>query len=143
MTEYAKILLAHVKKLAELGDRKRELDDQMDKLKALVRATYELMDEKEKAVYSDEVGGTYRAAQSLMHEVRSVLIREGGFLTPTQIRDRLVKSGYNFSRYESNPLVSIHSTLNRIKNELEIVTLEEGTKEYRFRRNAARNRNSR
>jgi hypothetical protein len=144
MTEYGKSFSDQLLKIAELTQRKQELDDQIDKRKALAVATFELMDEKEKAAYSEALEQINRSDQSLTHEIRRALTRAGShYLTPIQIRGQLESSGYDFSEYKSNPLVSIHSTLNRMKHELEVATLEEGTKGYRFRRNAARSRSSR
>jgi hypothetical protein len=141
MTEYGKNFSNHLQKLAELGARKQEIDEQIDKLKKLAAATYEMMDEKEKAAYSEALDEVNKSSQSLTQAVRRVLTRAGReHLTPIQIRDQLARAGYDFHAYQSNPLVSIHSTLNRMKDELEVVVLEEGTKGYRFRRAAARSR---
>jgi hypothetical protein len=144
MTEYGKSFSDHLKQIANLVEHRDKLDGQIDKLKKLASANYELMDDKEKAAYSGAFEELNRSDQSLTHEVRRALMLGGGeYLTPTQIRDRLVKSGYDFSRYQSNPLVSIHSTLNRMKGEVDTVILEEGTKGYRFHHPPARKRTSR
>jgi hypothetical protein len=141
MTQYEKSFLDSLSKITELAIRKGELDEQIAKLTTLAEATYELMDEKEKALHDKALQGIIRTEQSLTEAVRRALGKAGReYLTPVQIRDQLVRSGYDFSRYESNPLVSVHSTLNRIKDELEVATLEDGTKGYRFRRNAARSK---
>jgi hypothetical protein len=99
------------------------------------------MDEKEKAAYAEALDEVNKSGQSLTQAVRRVLARAGReYLTPMQIRDQLVRTGYDFRAYQSNPIVSIHSTLNRIKNELDVVILGDGTKGYRVRRPAARSR---
>jgi hypothetical protein len=102
-----------------------------------------LMDEKEKATYSEALKEINRPEQSLTYEVRRALMLGGGeYLTPIQIRDQLIRSGYDFSRYQSNPLVSIHSTLKRIKAELGTVIFEEG-KGYRLHHPLDRKKTSR
>ena len=144
MTEYGKSFSDHLKQIANLVEHRDKLDEQIVKLKTLAVATYELMDDKEKAAYSEVFEELNKSDQSLTHEIRRALMLGGGeYLTPTQIRDRLVKSGYDFSRYQSNPLVSIHSTLNRMKGEVDTVILEEGTKGYRLHHPSARRRPSR
>jgi hypothetical protein len=144
MTEYGKNFSDHLNKIAGLVEHRDALDEQIDKLKKLASATYELMDDKEKVAYSEVFEELNRSDQSLTHEIRQALLLGGGeYLTPTQIRERLVKSGYDFSRYQSNPLVSIHSTLNRMKGEVDTVVLEEGTKGYRLHHPSARKRTSR
>ena len=129
MTKYRKNFLGLLREIKVLVARRDKLDLQITNLKTLAEATYELMDEKEQAAYSEALRELHKSDQSLTEEIRRVLIL-GLPVTPTEIRDHLVRSGYNFSRYQSNPLVSIHSTLNRIKDELEIVTREDGTKAY-------------
>jgi superfamily II helicase len=135
MTEYAKSFMRHVERIADLVERSEELDKQIEKLKRLAAATYDLMDEDEKVAYSEALKKVDQSDQSLTQALRRVLTQAGReYLSPMQIREQLVRSGYNFDGYQSNPLVSVHSTLNRMKDELEVVILGEGAKGYRFRR---------
>jgi hypothetical protein len=129
MTKYRKSFSELLHEIDVLVARRDKLDVQITNLKTLAEATYELMDGKEQAAYSEALKELHKSDQSLTEEIRRVLLLSAP-VTPTEIRDHLVRSGYDFSRYQSNPLVSIHSTLNRIKDELEIVTREDGTKAY-------------
>jgi len=55
------------------------------------------------------------------------------WLTPTEIRDSLKNTGFNFERYKANPLASIHTTLRRmVPHEVECKTLD-GQKRYRLK----------
>jgi hypothetical protein len=129
MSKYRKNFSGLLREINVLVARRDKLDLQITNLKTLAVATYDLMDGKEKVAYSEALKELHKSDQSLTEEIRRVLIL-GVPVTPTEIRDHLVRSGYNFSRYQSNPLVSIHSTLNRLKDELDIVTREDGTKAY-------------
>jgi hypothetical protein len=141
MTEYAKNFSDHLKKIAHLIASRDRLDEQIVKLKKLAAATYELMDERERTAYSEEFAKLSEAEQRLTLAITRVLSQAGrDYRTSIQIRDQLMQSGYDFTRYVSNPLVSIHSTLNRMKDEVEFVHVDERTKAYRFRRQAARSR---
>jgi hypothetical protein len=144
MSEYFKSCVEQLNKIRELMVRKEELQEQIDKLKNLLAATAELMDESEQTAFVEAFRQLDSSRQGLTQAVRSVLTQAGReHSTPVQIRDQLVRSGYKFDGYQSNPLISVHSVLNRMKDELEIVILEEGTKGYRFRRSANRNRTMR
>src|SRR5262249_30273560 len=58
-----------------------------------------------------------------------------GFVTATQVRDHLLKAGFDFSRYSSNPLASVNTTLRRFKaDEIETSETESGVTCYRWRR---------
>jgi hypothetical protein len=129
MSKYRKKFSALLREIKVLVARRDKLDLEITNLRALAEATYELLDEKEKVANSDALKELRKSDQSLTDEIRRVLVFHVP-VTPTEIRDHLVRSGYNFSRYQSNPLVSIHSTLNRLKDELDIVTREDGTKAY-------------
>jgi hypothetical protein len=144
MSEYFKNFAHQLKELEKLCTSREELNERIEKVRTLLAANYDLMNEKEKAACVDALERVNRSEQNLTQSIKRALTQAGReYLTPSQIRDQLVRSRYDFSRYQSNPLVSIHSTLKRIKDEVEDVTLEEGTKAYRFRRDAARNITSR
>jgi hypothetical protein len=55
------------------------------------------------------------------------------WLTALDIRDYLESISFSFDEYKTNPLVSIHATLKRIKDELEVKILPNKKKAYRLK----------
>jgi hypothetical protein len=65
---------------------------------------------------------------------RDILRQKQDWMTPVQVRDALLASGFDFSSYTSNPLSSIHITLKRlVPDELEAETGTDG-QVYRWKR---------
>ena len=50
---------------------------------------------------------------ALSHAIESILNQNPRFLSPIEIRDALIATGYDLQRY-ANPLSLIHQTLNRM-----------------------------
>lgn len=67
--------------------------------------------------------------------VRDAIKANGEWMTPVQIRDALVKIGYDLTSKYVNPVAILHNILKRLKDsgELEQRTNEEGKTEYRRR----------
>ena len=51
---------------------------------------------------------------------RMVRLAQGVPLTPMQVKENLDSIGFDFSRYSSNPLSSIHTTLKRMRDAGEV-----------------------
>jgi hypothetical protein len=141
MTDYANIFLDQLRSLEKLLEEQQRLRQRLEKHQHMIAATFDLMDEKEKSIFSEAFVKVQRSEQSLTEDIRFLLTKaERDYLTAGQLREQLVDCGYDFTRYRSNPLTSIYSTLHRMRAELEVVTLQDGSKAYRLRPAPARNR---
>lgn len=71
-------------------------------------------------------------ANTLIESCRHVLRTNRGWMSAVDVRHSLQAMGFDFSRYTSNPLSSIHTTLKRLKasNEADD-TAENGTTWYK------------
>lgn len=70
----------------------------------------------------------------LTDAIRLILKASGDWQTVTNVRDRLVKSGFNFSLYSSNPLASVSAILRRLKEEeVETSLVDGGVTAYRWK----------
>lgn len=139
MTQYVKIFGDHVKKLHALKKEKVKIDSEIEKVLQMMRATLNLMPKEEKKVFVDVINAFKIHEKGLTAAVRSILqsnLQE--WLTAVQIRDRLQESGFDFGGYTSNPLVSVHTVLKRLKpGEVERKVLIDGTNEYRWKKREA------
>ncbi len=64
----------------------------------------------------------------LTDAIRAVLRTADGWLTPTQIRDQLIRMNFDFERYKT-PLTSIHTILGRLSDPEKDGEVESGTVE--------------
>src|SRR5450759_3368247 len=119
--EYTKILDDTIAEYEDLRAKRDEIDIQIAKKYQFIRATLNLLPDAERKRYDarlflgrqEEHGPTVAIKQILPnHPTR--------WMTATQVRDRLVATGFDFSHYKSNPLASVHSILNRLGREEEI-----------------------
>ena len=58
---------------------------------------------------------------------RDILQKNGEWMSAVQVRQALQAAGFDFSKYKSNPLASIHTTLKRLaQDEVDAETRPEG-----------------
>jgi hypothetical protein len=70
-------------------------------------------------------------ASGMTDAIRNVLRRSLGPLTPTQVRDKLVESGFAFVENHSNLLANVHVVLKRlVQSEEAIIGEHHGTRVY-------------
>jgi hypothetical protein len=62
--------------------------------------------------FNEEMGHQLAISQA----IETILNQNARFLSPVEIRDALIATGYDLQRY-SNPLSLIHQTLNRLASE--------------------------
>ena len=119
--QYRKILLKEIQKLRSLIQRRDDTELDIAKTRQFVRATLNMLpdDERQKMekllAYVDNSDNQSRAG--LAEAIRGVLERSPKrWFTVAQVRDALRDSGFDFSRYTSNPLSSVSTTLKRFKS---------------------------
>lgn len=139
MNEYLKLWFEQKEKLFQLREERGRLEVEIAKLNNLMRATYALVPDEEKKKFA-EFFRAYSAAfvdhqKGMTEAVRNILQQNNlKWLSATEVRDKLQESGFDFGRYTSNPLTSIHSVLKRFKSkDVRRRNMLDGTKEYRWR----------
>jgi hypothetical protein len=117
--------------------QREELDAELLKLRQLINATANMLPDDEKADYESQLAALAAQMTGLTEAVRDALklaTADGSYATATQIRDHLVKAGFDFTRYSSNPLASVNTALRRFKpEEVEPGQTESGVTTYRWK----------
>jgi len=136
-TEYKSIIAKELREYADLIHRQYEIGAEMERKLQLIRATINMLPDAEQAVFVEKVRelATSIEAEGLSAAVRRILQESrGDWHTATNVRDKLVSCGFDFSNYTSNPLSSIHAILKRLKPpEVEMTNLEGGVMAWRWR----------
>jgi hypothetical protein len=83
------------------------------------------------------------APKTLTDCCRDILRRKASWMSAVQVREALLAAGFDFSKYTSNPLSSIHTTLKRlVPDEAEVDQKPDGAL-YRWRELGALERRKR
>jgi len=69
--------------------------------------------------------------EGLTPEIKKILGLTTVHMTPVQIRDSLIQRGFAHSS-PKNLLISVHTALGRIEEELEVITQTDGKKAYKM-----------
>ena len=101
-----------------------ERDEIEQKMAGIQQSIHGLLVFKRRTLGGQAVGPI--ATASLTDACRSLLKSVAVPLTPIQVKDGLVLSGYDFSGYKSNPLSSIHTVLKRLVDSREVASLVDG-----------------
>lgn len=108
-------------KIDELQTRRESLDAEIMKLEQFISATANFLPDDQRELIMDRLQSgqdLQRVRDSgLTESVRTVLAKEADWMTTTQVRDKLIALGFDFSLYTSNALASVSTTLRRLKPE--------------------------
>ena len=101
-----------------LHDR-QQLDLELNQKEQFIRATMNMLPEREQAIWRSLLELMSTAENSgLTERIRATLrTAPRNFYTATEVKKMLVEAGFNFSKYEANPLSSVHAALKRLKPE--------------------------
>jgi hypothetical protein len=127
-------LLELMKQESELERQRVEVEREEDKLMLKIISLAALSDDFPE---NSSIGRIVRMAQrmGLTNGVRLVLRLSGEWMTPVQIRDRLIRLGMNLERFK-NSLASIHTVLGRLSSgedaQVKIESNSEGKAMYRW-----------
>src|ERR1700733_8350544 len=110
LIDYKEVLDQALARHGVLLAQREDLDVEIAKQSEFIRATLNMLSEEEAREFKDRMDTAVKNRQvreaSLIESIRLILQKapRGQFLTATQVRDRLVNSGFDFSEYLSNPL---------------------------------------
>jgi hypothetical protein len=120
-TEYNKIVLDSIQKLRLLIDQREEIELEISKIRQFARAALRMLADDERQQMEkllDAVNSSDNLSRvGLADAIRNVLEDSPKrWFTVAQVRDVLCDTGFDFSRYTSNPLSSVSTTLKRFKS---------------------------
>ena len=134
--DYHTILMDAFNRLGNLARQRDELEAEISKLRQFIRATMNMLPDDQRQQfdsYIDQLNAQESAPGSLTDAVRTILQSDHIWMTSAMVRDRLLARGFDFSRYTSNPLASVSTTLKRLdKKEVESTSIE-GVRAYRWK----------
>jgi hypothetical protein len=119
-----------------LSKQRNEIDSKLFKLRQFIYATVNMLPDTERNVYQAEIAQLAAQMGSLTDSVREILrlaAQRNSYFTAAEVRDQLVKAGFDFSGYTSNPLASVNTILRRLKGSEVEVTKRNGIAAYRWK----------
>jgi hypothetical protein len=118
----------------QLTTQREELDVKIAKLHQFIRATANMLPDEDRVVFMANVEQLAGDAVGLTDAIRNTLKATAPkWRTAVDVRDELLASGFDFSRYTSNPLASVHAVLKRMKSSDVESTTNEGDALYRWK----------
>jgi len=133
--DYVKLLRDLMKERESWARKRDEADRQFSRVSELIRSTVKMLSPEQHSASAGDLIEHFDQVHSpgLANMVRGAFGSGKEWLTPVQVRDYLRSIGFNFEKYKTNPLASIHTTLRRmVPNEVECKTLD-GEKLYRLK----------
>lgn len=98
--------------------QRQELDFDLAQREQFLRATVNMLPEDQKAPWENLLAVASVGDVGLSDSIRNVLkSAPRKFYTATEVKNMLIKSGFDFSKYTTNPLSSVHAALKRLKPE--------------------------
>jgi len=131
--DYKALVEKTFKEFNNLIARRDEIELEIAKRIQFLRASVNMMPEEDRAFFRaqvDALADDYEVG--ITDAVRAALRTSSKeWNTATDVRDVVAESGFNFSRYTSNPLATIHTILRRMyPTEVDKTTVE-GVAAYR------------
>jgi hypothetical protein len=116
--------------LMQCVKQRREIDQQMSKLRNLIIANANLLPEAERAVFIQQANESFAG---FTDSIREIFRTHVNGLTPIQVRDKLLELGFDLNS-QSNPMASIHTVIRRLESagEIEERRSPEGEKTFRL-----------
>jgi len=123
--DYVQMLRALAEEREGWAKKRDEAMRELSRLDEVIRATVKMLTPEQKAKCDALLERIDRRPAGLTTSIRLCFTAaEKEWLTPVEIRDRLVEMGFRFDMYKANPLASIHTTLKRmVPHEMESKTV--------------------
>jgi hypothetical protein len=132
--DYVEILRALAEEREGWAKKRDEALRELSRLAELIRATVKMLTPEQRAKCDALLERIDRRPAGLTTSIRLCFTAaEKEWMTPVEIRDKLIEIGFQFEMYKANPLASIHTTLKRmVPGEVECKTVG-GEKVYRLK----------
>lgn len=142
--QYQVLIAKSLGKFADLLRRRDDIDAELMKMRQFIHAAINMLPDDEaqtRATFRSQFdslvnqmgSGLTDAVRDALKFARSPQGTRGGWVTAAEVRDHLVKAGFDFSGYKSNPLASVNTVLSRMKPEEVETSVIGGTTVYRFK----------
>lgn len=116
--DYKAVLTQTLQEFDAILKERQELDLKLAQKLQFIRATMNQLPDNEVSQFEDYLQKLFSGSGGLSDSIRRVLSENPRkWHTATQVRNALIKSGFDFGNYASNPLASVHSALKRLKPE--------------------------
>jgi hypothetical protein len=126
---YKQLLVETLEKFVRLSRQREEIEAELIKLRQFAYATMNMLPDAERMKHQAEFADMAAESGGLTDAVREVLklaTQRRVYFTAAQVRDHLVKAGFDFSQYSSNPLASVNTTIKRLKpSDVESTTVDD------------------
>lgn len=134
--DYKAVLNDTLRELAAANREIERLGVEAAKLRQFFCATLNMLPDGEKTEFMrifSEANEAVSLREASLKDAILRILRDGypGYLTVTDVRDRLRKNGFDFSGYTSNELASVSTTLRRFKPQDVETTDIEGVAAFR------------
>jgi hypothetical protein len=136
-SDYKSILDGALAKLTVAMRQKSEAEVEISKLRHFIHATMDMLSDEERAFFRVELEqfdfDEEKRSIGLKQAITRILVAQPKeWFTVTQVRDRLLESGFDFRHYIANPLSSVSTTLKRMKPEMVETTTIDHVTAYRW-----------
>jgi hypothetical protein len=132
--DYKHILIQAFKEFADILTQRQESDLKLAQKEQFIRATMYQLPDNDRAIFEELLDKLLTGPTGLSASIRGILnANPRKWYTAAQVRDALIKSGFDFANYASNPLASIHSALKRLKAEEAEMTTNDGVMVWRWK----------
>ena len=136
---YAAMMADAFSKLEKLHRDREVIDGEIMKIEQLIAATANMLPDEVRDLAMQRMTVFQELNRlrdvGLTDAIRAILRQaDGEWLTVTNVRDHLIKAGFDFSNYSTNPLASVSAVLRRMKpEEVESTTVDGGVAAYRWK----------
>jgi hypothetical protein len=92
-----------------------EAEVELSKIKQLILSVFSMLPEDHQTANQQAIDDMEAESSGLQDAIKLVFsTNQDVWLTASDVRDRLIDTGFDFRRYKANPLASIGTTLKRI-----------------------------
>jgi hypothetical protein len=134
VVDYVKTVREFLAEREKLLEQRSEIDRKLTNIEAAVRMMVKAFPPEYRHRGEAIVERWDKRPMGLTAAIRLSFTDSGKqWLTALDIRDYLESISFSFDEYKTNPLISIHATLKRIKDELEMKILPNKKKAYRLK----------
>ena len=116
--DYEQLILDAVDRWESLSQQKEEIATEILKLRQFIYAAMNLLPDEKRIEFQDHFAHMAARFGGLTDAVREVLklaAQRQTYFTAVEVRDQLIKAGFDFTDYSSNPLASVNTTIKRFK----------------------------
>lgn len=132
--DYKAILQQAIDEFSGLMKIRETVDFKLAQKEQFIRATLYQLPDSDRALFEGWADKWTNNAVGLAASIRATLSTSPRkWFTATEVRDALLKAGFDFENYASNPLASIHSSLKRLKPEEAEMTTMDGVMAWRWK----------